>query len=156
MPDPRHPPAPASLDLGPLPIKGRSWPKSVACLAWAVLGLIALRFLYVASTVASQSTTPLIAASLLALLLALVVIAYYMWTGQTSIDDQGIRQSWVMRREITWNDIRFAKFIPLLGSKRLICFSHKGRPVVFQGATPELQIAFAKISLQYKRQPDNK
>jgi hypothetical protein len=56
-----------------------------------------------------------------------------------------------MKREVQWQDIHFAKFVPLFNSKRLICFTRRGRPVIFQGATQDLQVAFAKISLVLRR-----
>lgn len=151
-----HTPAPAASydllqQLAPLPIQGRSWPKAVAALAWVIIAVIGIRFIMIASKTPSTLVNPYVAASLVVLFIALLVIAYYMWTGHTTIDATGIRQSWIMRREISWDQIKTAKFIPLLGSKKLVCFPHRGRPVVFQGATLELQRAFAEISLAYQR-----
>lgn len=137
--------------LPTLPIHGRSWPKGVAAAAWLVIVLIGIRFVQVASGFQGSMVNPYVAACMLLLFVALLVIAYYMWSGKTTIDTQGIRQSWIMRREITWDEINTAKFIPLLGSKRLICFPRRGRPIVFQGASSELQQAFAHISLVYQK-----
>ena len=39
----------------------------------------------------------------------------------------------------------------MVASGLLVCFTGKGRPVVFQGGTQELQIAFAHIALAYHR-----
>src|SRR3546814_9693255 len=75
----------------------------------------------------------------------------YMLISVTNINEAGIQQSWLGRREVAWEDIQFAKFIPLVASKRLICFTTRGRPVVFQAGTKELQVAFARISLVYRR-----
>ncbi|MCX5592240.1 hypothetical protein [Alcaligenes endophyticus] len=137
--------------LSTLPIRGRSWPKGVAGMAWVVITLIGVRFIQVASGFNGPAVNPYVAACMVLLFVALLVIAYYMWAGHTTIDDRGIRQSWVMRREINWDDINTAKFIPLLGSKRLVCFPRRGRPIVFQGASLELQRAFAQISLIYQK-----
>jgi len=54
---------------------------------------------------------------------------------------------------LPWDELHFAKFVPLLGSKRLICFTARNRPVVFQAGNQELQIAFAKIALIYRKSP---
>jgi len=83
--------------------------------------------------------------------IALLWMSAHMWTSVTEISDQGIRQSWIMRREVAWTDIQSTKFIPLLASKKLVCFVQKGRPVTFQAGTPELQAAFARISLVYRK-----
>ena len=138
-------------DISPLPIQGRSWPRWVAATAWAVLALIGVRMALVAGSPQGANISPLLAGSLVLLFTGLIVIAWYMWHGVTTIDRDGIRQSWIMRRQVQWQDIHFAKFVPLFNSKRLICFTRRGRPIIFQGATPELQVAFAKISLVLRR-----
>src|SRR3546814_19911960 len=84
----------------------------------------------------------------------LVVLARYMLISVTNINEAGIQQSWLGRREVAWEDIQFAKFIPLVASKRLICFTTRGRPVVFQAGTKEMQVAFARIYLLYRRRGD--
>jgi hypothetical protein len=79
------------------------------------------------------------------------VLARFMLVSQTRITEDGIEQSWLSKRRVAWQDIQYAKFIPLVASKRLICFTSRGRPVVFQAGTRELQIAFARIALVYRR-----
>jgi len=138
-------------DISPLPIQGRSWPRWVAATAWLVLALIGVRMALVAGSPQGANISPLLAGSLVLLFTGLIVIAWYMWHGITTIDRDGIRQSWIMKRQVQWQDIHFAKFVPLFNSKRLICFTRRGRPIIFQGATPELQVAFAKISLVLRR-----
>jgi hypothetical protein len=93
----------------------------------------------------------MVAGSIVLCFIGLLVLARYMLVSVTSIDETGIQQSWLGRREIAWEDIQFAKFVPLLASKRLICFTRRGRPVVFQAGTRELQVAFARIALVYRR-----
>ncbi|MBJ7265268.1 MAG: hypothetical protein JHC61_16845, partial [Burkholderiaceae bacterium] len=80
----------------------------------------------------------------------LAVVAFYMQRSVTTIDERGLRQTWIAKREVAWDDIQFAKFVPLLLSKRLVVFTRRGRPLVFQGSTQALHIAFAKISLVYR------
>ena len=136
--------------IGPLPLKGRSWPKHIALIAWVVIAIIGVRLGFVATTYGDQVATPLIASIILAYT-GMIVVAFFMWTGHTTITEQGIKQEWILKRELAWDELKFAKFVPLFFSKRLICFTKRGRPIVFQGASPELQIAFAHISLAYKR-----
>lgn len=135
--------------IGPLPLRGRSWPKPIAVMAWILIALIGTRLGFLASTQAGLST-PIMASVMLAYT-GMVVVAFFMWTGHTTITEEGIKQEWILRREMPWSELKYAKFIPLFYSKRLLCFTKNGRPVVFQGASEELQIAFAHISLTYKR-----
>ena len=132
--------------IGPLPLRGRAWPKGIALTAWVLLVIIGARLGFIAATYGQQLSTPIMASVLLAYS-GMVVMAFFMWTAHTTISEQGIKQDWILKREIAWEDLKYARFIPLFYSKRLLCFTKKGRPVVFQGASPELQAAFAHISL---------
>src|SRR3546814_8580175 len=89
----------------------------------------------------------MVSGSIIVCYIGLLILARYMHVSETSITETGIQQSWLSRREVSWEDIQFVKFIPLLASKKMICFLGRGRPVVFQAGTKELQIAFARISL---------
>ncbi|KAG1242737.1 hypothetical protein G6F65_022856 [Rhizopus arrhizus] len=44
-----------------------------------------------------------------------------------------------------------ARFVPMRFSKRLVVFTHRGRPVILQGGTRELRSAFVKIAQVYRR-----
>jgi len=138
-------------EIGPLPLKGMAWPKWIKVFACAVLVFIGIQIARTAASPVGQNISPLVAGSIIVCFIGLVVLARYMLVSETSISESGIRQSWLGRREIAWEDIQFAKFIPLVASKRLICFTTRGRPVVFQAGTKELQIAFARIALVYRR-----
>jgi hypothetical protein len=140
-------------ELGKLPLRGRAWPRWIGLLAWLILAAIAVRLIMTASSPAGQQIGAGIAASVLICYVALIVMAWYMWVSETEISESGIRQSWITRRQASWHDIKSARFIPFMSSKKLLCFMEKGRPVVFQAGTPELQAAFARISLAYSRRP---
>lgn len=137
--------------IAPLPVYGRSWPKAIGLLACAVTFIIGIQLIRTATTESGQLASPMIIGAIVLSYAGLIAITWYMLFGHTTINQHGIQQQWIIRREISWNDLRFAKFVPLLYSKRLICFPTRGRPIVFQGGTKELQIAFAEISLVYKR-----
>src|SRR5690606_40528523 len=98
-----------------------------------------------------QNISPMVTGSIIVCFLGLLVLARYMTVSETRITETGIEQSWLGRREVVWEELQFAKFVPLLASKRLICFVTRGRPVIFQAGTKELQVAFARISLVYRR-----
>jgi len=138
--------------IGPLPLRGVAWPKWIKILAWVILAFIGLMIMQVAAGPTGKTVNPMVAGSILLCYLALLVLARYMLISETRITHKGIEQTWITRREIAWEDIQFAKFIPLVASKRLVCFTGKGRPVVFQAGTRELQVAFARIALVYRRQ----
>lgn len=136
--------------LAPLPISGRSWPRGIAALAWAFIALI-MGWALLRAPQWSDAVPQPVLLSLLICFLGLCVIAYYMGLGQTRITTQGIEQDWIFQRTISWDEIRMAKFVPLLFSKRLICFPHRGRPVIFHGGERAVEIAFAHIALAYAR-----
>lgn len=137
--------------IGPLPLRGTAWPAGIKWMAWIVLGLIGIKLLHTAAGPAGQTVSPIVAACIVVAFIALLVVARAMQTSETCITDQGIEQTWITRRTVAWSEIQFAKFIPLLASKRLVCFTGRGRPVVFQAGTRELQVAFAQIALAYRR-----
>ncbi len=138
--------------IGPLPLQGVAWPKWIKILACLVLVFIGVMIIQTAAGPTGKAVSPMVAGSILLCFVGLVVLARYMLISQTRITQKGIEQSWISRREVAWEDIQFAKFIPLVASKRLICFTARGRPVVFQAGTRELQVAFARIALVYRRQ----
>lgn len=138
--------------IGPLPLRGPAWPFWIKVLAWVVLIIIGIQIGRTAAGPSGHQVNPLVAGSIVICFVALVVVARFMMTSETQISRKGISQSWITNREVAWEDIQFAKFIPLFASKRLVCFTSRGRPIVFQAGTRELQIAFARIALAYKRQ----
>lgn len=137
--------------LGPLPVSGAAWPGWIKIMAWCVLALIGAKLIHTAISTSGQEISPVAAASVTITFMGLVIIARYMQTSVTTITREGIEQTWVTRRTIHWDDIHYAKFVPLPASKRLICFTRRSRPVIFQGGTPELSVAFAQIAVAYQR-----
>lgn len=138
-------------EIGPLPIEGPAWPRWVVVVAWVVLGVVVLRLVSTATSPAGELAGTAVKASIVLCVVGLAVLARYMHTSVTRITEKGIEQTWLGRREVAWHDISFAKFIPLISSKKLICFTARGRPVTFQAGSKELEIAFARISLVYRR-----
>ena len=138
-------------EIGPLPVVGPAWPQKVKWLAWIVLALVVFRLIQTAASPAGEMVGTAIKISVLLCVLGLFVLARTMHTSVTRITEKGIEQSWLGRKEIAWEDISFVKFVPLIASKRLICFTARGRPVTFQAGSRELEIAFARIALVYRR-----
>ena len=140
-------------EIGPLPLRGAAWPTWTKVVALIALIMIAAQLFAMATGPAAQHVSHVVAALLIFGFLALVVAGRFMMVSETQISETGIEQSWLTRRKIAWEDIQFAKFIPLVASKRLVCFRATGRPVVFQAGTRPLQIAFAHIAVAYRRRP---
>lgn len=138
-------------EIGPLPLEGPAWPRWVRWLAWLVLAVVIFRLAQTAGSPAGAMVGTAVKASLVICVMGLAVLARYMHTSVTRITEAGLEQSWVSRRSISWDEITFAKFIPLISSKKLICFTARGRPVTFQAGSRELEIAFARIALVYRR-----
>lgn len=136
--------------LGDLPISGDAWPKWVKAAAVLMLVVIVIQSGLAIAKVGFDSLKNIGGLTILIVFIALLIITYYMVKAKTTITDQGLYQTWISKREVKWEEVTFAKFVPLIASKRLVVFVKKGRPVVFQGGTKELQIAFAHISLQFK------
>ena len=137
-------------ELGSLPIQSRAWPKAIAWLACLVVIGIGVRLVLTASGPHGQAVSPMIVGAIVLAYTGIIVMAWYMYHGQTTITEDGISQSWLFKRHIAWQDIRHAKFVPMLFSKRLICFPVRGRPVTFQGSDQNVQVAFARIALAYR------
>jgi len=138
-------------EIGPLPLTGQAWPDWVRILAWIVLAIIGVQIALSAIRIPPEQLNSLVAGIVILCFLGLALVSWHMQKSITTIDEAGLHQTWITRREVAWQDIHFAKFVPLLFSKRLVVFTQRGRPVVFQGGTREMQIAFAKISLLYRR-----
>lgn len=138
-------------DLGPLPIQGKAWPTWIKVLAVLMLALIGFKLINTAASPVGRTVSPWVAGSIVLCYVGLLVLARYMLVSVTTIDETGIRQTWLGKRQVRWEDLTFAKFVPLPASKKLICFNSRGRPVIFQAGTRELSMAFARIALVYRR-----
>jgi len=134
-----------------LPIEGKAWPTWVKILVWVVVTAIGVQFVRVAMGFEGEPVNPYMAGSIVICFGGLLLVARVMAISTTRITKQGIEQTWITKRTIGWDDIQFAKFVPMIASKRLICFTGRTRPVIFQSGTPELHKAFAKIALVYRR-----
>lgn len=138
-------------EIGPLPLLGPAWPTWIKVMAWVVLLIIGMQITRTATGPHRHDVSPVVAGVILICFLAMLLVGRFMLVSETRITQEGIEQSWITRRRIAWEDIQFARFIPLFTSKRLICFGRRGRPVVFQAGTRELQAAFARIAQVYRR-----
>lgn len=137
-------------EIGPLPLHGQAWPDWVRILAWIILAVIGVQAVSTVIRMPPETLNLGFAIAMVVVFLAVAVVCWHMQVSDTVIEEHGLRQSWFTRREVRWEDIKDARYMPLVFSKRLVVFTHGGRPVVFQGGTKELQQAFAKISALYR------
>ena len=136
--------------IGPLPLSGQAWPDWVRILTWVILAILGVQVVTTAIRAPSQPFDTLLIVAVVLCFLGLLFVSWHMQTSITTIDDRGLRQTWFTRREVAWEDVRYARFVPMLFSNRLVVFTHRGRPMIFQGGTRELRAAFVKIAEVYK------
>ncbi len=77
----------------------------------------------------------------------------------TTINERGILQTWVVSRQVEWNDVRSAKLIGVphagwLSPPRLVVRTGTAFHT-FNGGTAELLAEFARISLAYAPKRDD-
>lgn len=161
MTDPFSSPTPQEqeallAEIGPLPLSGQAWPDWVRILAWIVLAVLGMQAISAAIRMPQDQFNLLMAGVAIVAFLALAVLSWHMQMSITTIDETGLHQSAIRQRRVAWQDIRFARFVPLMFTQRLVVIPRRGRPVVFQGGTRELQVAFAKISMLYRSRPDQR
>ncbi|CAB3683962.1 hypothetical protein CEY09_11720 [Achromobacter marplatensis] len=138
-------------EIGPLPLSGQAWPDWVRILAWVILAVLGVQVVTTAIRAPAQPFDTVLAVVVVLCFVGLLFVSWHMQTSITTIDDRGLRQTWFTRREVAWEDVRYARFVPMLFSKRLVVFTHRGRPVILQGGTRELRSAFVKIAQVYRR-----
>lgn len=93
----------------------------------------------------------------LLLLVAAVMLAistYWFRRARTTIDAEGIRQSWMFDKQVAWRDVRGAKMIGLpylswIFPPRLVVRTGNAF-TTFNGGSREILIEFAKISLAFQ------
>jgi hypothetical protein len=86
---------------------------------------------------------------------ALLALSYYWFLrSRTTIDASGIRQTWVIDKQVEWRDMRGAKMIGIpyagwLFPPRMVVRTGNSF-TTFNGGSRELLIEFAKISLAFQ------
>jgi hypothetical protein len=85
--------------------------------------------------------------------LGMVVTGWYVLTGRTTIDAQGIHQDWMAPKHYTWDQIARARRIRLLVTSRLLISTGNGPMKSIHGGSPELDAAFADIVAYYRGMP---
>lgn len=79
---------------------------------------------------------------------------YWFLQARTTIDEKGIRQTWLYTRQVTWSDVRGVKmlgipYVSWIFPPRLVVRTGNSF-MTFNGGTQPLLIEFAKIALAYQ------
>lgn len=86
---------------------------------------------------------------------SLLLLSYYWFLrSRTTIDAAGIRQSWVMDKQVAWSEVRGAKMIGIpymswLFPPRMIVRTGNSF-TTFNGGSRDLLVEFAKISIAFQ------
>lgn len=79
-----------------------------------------------------------------------VLFTYYgLLRSQTTIDGEGITQSWMFKKPVAWEDIRGARVQRHPLTVRLVVRTQAGRFLVYDAGSPELGFAFDAIARTY-------
>jgi hypothetical protein len=86
--------------------------------------------------------------------LMLGVSYYWFLRAETTIDDKGIRQTWLYDKQVEWRDVRGAKMIGIpylswLFPPRMVVRTGNSF-TTFNGGSRDILIEFAKISLAFQ------
>lgn len=127
------------------------WFKIVATIVSLGLGgygvSVAMRFPLLQFTLAVQLL-------LLGAAVMLAVSYYWFLQARTTVDEKGIRQTWMYTRQVAWSDVRGVKMLGIpyaswIFPPRLVVRTGNAF-MTFNGGTQELLVEFAKIALAYQ------
>ena len=111
-----------------------------------------------AISIALRFTLPAFSFWVKALLLsaaAMLAVSYYWFLrARTTVDERGIRQSWLYDKQVAWSDVRGARMIGIpyagwLFPPRLVVRTGNAF-MTFNGGNRDVLIEFAKISLAFQ------
>ena len=131
-------------DIGPLPLSGQAWPDWVRILSWVILAVLGVQ------AVTSAIGAPDALEALPAVLAGFALLFVAGTCRPRSPPSTSAACARAGTDAAKWpGKTCAARFVPMLFSKRLVIFTHSGRPVIFQGGTRELRAAFVKIARVY-------
>ncbi len=79
-----------------------------------------------------------------------VVTTWYILTGHTTVDAQGVHQDWMASKSYRWDQIKRARHVRLPFTSRLMLSTGFGPAKAIQSGTPELDAAFREIAAYYR------
>ncbi len=79
----------------------------------------------------------------------MLVTAWYMLTGYTTIDARGLRQDWFSDKRFAWHEIARVRHLKMPFTSRLLVSTGRGPVRAIHGGTRELDDAFREIAAYY-------
>jgi hypothetical protein len=83
----------------------------------------------------------------------LLVSAWYILTGKTTVDARGIRQDWMFPKRFGWHEIARVRFVRMPVVPRLVVMTGRGPFKAIQSGCRELDQAFEEIVRLYGGRP---
>jgi hypothetical protein len=121
--------------------------KGMATVLMMALAFYAWRFFESAGTSVSRDMKWMFATTGL-----MVLFSYYaLLRSTTTLSANGIEQSWMFKKPITWDEIRSVRVVRMPAAVRLIIRTQTGRFVIFHAGTSALAEAFAVVANRYSR-----
>ncbi len=131
------------------PVRGRAY---TAWARWSTASTVVALFAWGVALVDQQ---PQHQGAVLALLAAggglLVVSAWFILTGHTTIDAQGIRQDWIFRKQFDWHQIAAARLVRLPLQPRLLLSTGRGPIRAIHGGDAAVIEAFRRVDAYYRQ-----
>jgi hypothetical protein len=89
---------------------------------------------------------------LLAVLFVLLTSYWFFMTGKTTVSATGVQQDWIWRKQVSWSEVKSARFLGLPGMAwlvppRLMLRGDSGFYVIFNGGSRDLHQAFARVTV---------
>jgi hypothetical protein len=130
------------------PVSGPAYRTSAK---WMIGSTVLSLFTYGAQVLAARDDVPWQMLVLLAASAGVVLLStWYMLTGRTTIDAEGIRQDWIFAKAWRWHEIVHAKHLRLPFTSRLVISTGTGPLKAIHGGCRELDDAFRTIAAAYR------
>lgn len=125
------------------PVSGPSYgwfTKALACGLTAMAAIFSLVLLFSAENVGSPMIMLIGGGAL-----AMAWTTYFIVTGRTTIDSDGVRQDWFTGKAYTWDEIRKVSMFRLPMATRLVINTGKPPFKAVHSGSPEVTAAFERI-----------
>ncbi len=129
------------------PVSGHSYGQTLRLIAFAVTALAVVFAAFAWFSSARPDTTVLLMP--FAVALGMIVCCWYIVTGRTVLDRDGIRQEWVTPKNYRWDEIYRARIIKLPLNTRLMLNTGKPPFKMIHAGTDELEQAFEEVARLY-------
>ena len=129
------------------PVSGPSYRRSAK---WMVLSTVLGLAVYGAQVLgANRDVTAPVLLLMAAGAAVVLVSAWYMLTGRTTVDSRGIRQDWMFARQYRWHEIARARHVRMPFTSRLVISTGTGPFKAVHSGCRELDEAFRTIAAAY-------